>query len=207
MKAYQGIITKSEFVAELKAHQAHDDFIRGTYWNAEQRKGCAVGCSIESVSRLKGLGLTKFSNHGHYPALLGIPEWLARVEDSIFEHIPVERSKTWPVEFADAINEGAPLEKIQTPFLIMLLEHSLASMDACKFDGEAFPAVRAAVDGSRSAVLQMIAAKRNGDAAEAAVAAVAAWAAWVAEAAAGAAEAEAFEYYADRLLELLRECK
>ena len=117
MQAYTQTITKAEFVKELRAHQKADNFISGSYWNEEQQKGCAVGCSLESISRIKKIKFS-FDDHSMYPKHLGIPEWLARLEDAIFEGVSIERSKRWPVEFAEAINEGADLEKIKTPFLI-----------------------------------------------------------------------------------------
>jgi hypothetical protein len=161
MKAYEGIITKKEFVAELVKHQEADDFIRGTYW--KNGKGCAVGCSIESVSRLKNLELKKFSDHEKYPELLGIPEWLAHLEDSLFEKMPLERSKSWPVEFAEAIHTGADLEKIRVPFIVMLLRHSLVSLSKVQFDASRYPGVNQVIMGSHHAVQQMIEAQESGD--------------------------------------------
>lgn len=113
MKAYTTTVTKKEFVAELIKHQKADDFIRGTYWNVDKGKGCAVGCSLQSISKLKDLKFS-FDDHSLYETHLGIPEWLARLEDTIFENISLERSKTWPVEFAKAIKVGANLEKAKS---------------------------------------------------------------------------------------------
>jgi hypothetical protein len=162
MKAYEATITKTEFVRELKKHQKADDFIRGTYFNSTSGKGCAVGCSLESVSRLKKLKFS-FDDHTLYEKHLGIPEWLARVEDTLFEGMTEERSKTWPVEFAEAIHPGADLEKVRVPFIVMLLEHTLQSMDSVKFDREKWPDVAKAIEGSRAAVKQMIKAQKSGD--------------------------------------------
>ena len=123
MKAYTETITKKEFLTELKKHQKADNFIRGKYWS--DGKGCAVGCSLKSLDTVKKLGIKDFGNHKQYETYLGIPEWLARVEDGIFEGVSVERSKTWPVEFASAINTGADLEKAKAPFMICVLERTL----------------------------------------------------------------------------------
>ncbi len=174
MKAYSTTIGKREFVAELKKHREQDNFVRGSYWSGG--KGCAVGCSLESIGRVKQLKLDP-SSHALYPVHLGIPEWLARVEDSFFEHMSVEKSKDWPVRFAQAIPVGANLEKAKVPFIIMLLEHSLVSMKAAKYDEKANPAVKNAITGSIKAVKQMIKAQKTGKGIEAAGAA--AWsAAW-----------------------------
>jgi hypothetical protein len=162
MKAYEATITKTEFVRELKKHQKADDFIRGTYFNSTSGKGCAVGCSLESVSRLKKLKFS-FNDHTLYEKHLGIPEWLARVEDTLFEGMTEERSKTWPVEFAQAIHPGADLERVRVPFIVMLLEHTLQSMDSVRCDREKWPDVAKAIEGSRAAVKQMIKAQKSGD--------------------------------------------
>ena len=253
LKAYTMGITKEDFVAELTRHQKADDFMRGGYWNGQ--KGCAVGCSLESVSKLKGITV-KHNDHKSYETHLGIPEWLAFTEDSIFEGMSEERSRAWPVAFAKAIKSGADLEKAKTPYLIMLLEHTLVSMSEVKYDEEKFPDVAAAIKGSEAAVKTMIEAHKSGgdlqaaesawsaarsaaesawsaawsaarSAAESAWSAAwsaarsaaesarsAAWsaaesAAWSAagSAAESAAGSAAYDYYADRLIEILKDCK
>jgi hypothetical protein len=100
MQAYSQTITKKEFVAELKKHQKADNFKKGGYWDGE--KGCAVGCSLKSIDTVKNLGLKQFNMHKDYETHLGIPEWLARVEDGLFEGMSLKKSKTWPVKFAEA---------------------------------------------------------------------------------------------------------
>jgi len=142
MKAYKGVITKKELVSELKKHQKADAFLRGTYSKMEGKKfkGCAVGCSLESVSRLKKIKL-EYGDHSRYQDLLGIPLWLARVEDTLFEGISLERSKSWPVEFAQAINSGADLEKVKSPFLCFVLRSTLD-----KFDHSEYPEILKAIN-------------------------------------------------------------
>lgn len=119
-----------------------DNFIRGTYSDDENGKfkGCAVGCSLESIARTKKLNL-HYGDHLKYPELLGIPEWLARVEDTIFENISKERSKSWPVEFAEAIPENVDLQPLKSKFLICVLDKALTA-----FDHEKFPDVKKSID-------------------------------------------------------------
>jgi len=144
MEAYTKTISKEDFIKELKWHQAQDNFIKGTYF--EDGRGCAVGCSLESIARTKGLKLS-FCSHKEYEAHLGIPEWLARVEDRFFEGVSVGRSKQWPLEFAEAINTGANLEKAKIPFLIFVVESTLET-----FDHKKYPQSKKAIDG----VLQVL---------------------------------------------------
>lgn len=143
MKAYACGISKTDFVAELKKHQAADAFMSGTYGNTRLShfRGCAVGCSLESVSRLKGVAL-RFDDHSLYPKHLGIPLWLATVEDRIFEGVSPERRKTWPVEFGEAINEGANLSKALYPYLILICTGALNH-----FDPDKYPEVKKSIDG------------------------------------------------------------
>ena len=210
MKAYTMGISKDEFVTEMKKHQALDAFIRGTY-NHESSdslhfKGCAVGCSLESVARLKNIKLNH-ENHKEFETHLGIPQWLALLEDKIFENCSKARVKTWPVEFSEAINEGADLNKIKIPFLIFIVE---TARPFCK-DEKALTAIDGVLVELKKDVLDLpkLAEARSAASASAAAAAVAA-AVIAASAAASAAfvetYAETYDKFADKLLELLKEC-
>jgi len=142
MKAFENVtMTKQEMIEALKWHQEQDNFVRGEYFR--DGKGCAVGCSLESVARTKNISLKDFGNHSLYETYLGIPEWLARVEDTIFEGVGVKRSKTWPLEFIEAVNTGANLENVKAPFLIFVLESNLERLKDVKFKQQ-----REAVEGA-----------------------------------------------------------
>ena len=127
MKAFHGdILIKEKYLARIKAHQVADEIVKGQYW--ENGKGCAVGCTLHS------------GNHSAYEEELGIPEWLAHVEDMLFEGMSNDRSKEWPFLFLDSINIGADLEKAKAPFLIFILADVLNY-----FNHEQFPEVKKAV--------------------------------------------------------------
>lgn len=119
---------KQLYLDRVKAHRAADNLVRGVGW--ENGRGCAVGCTLEAY------------DHTRYPIELGIPEWLARVEDTLFEHVSVEFAMSWPERFLAAIPVGADLEAVKAPFLIYVLEGALQN-----FDHEAFPDCKAAIDG------------------------------------------------------------
>jgi hypothetical protein len=210
---------KAKYLARVDEHIKADSLIRGTGWNGF--RGCAIGCTLEDY------------DHARYPIELGIPKWLAHVEDRLFEGMTETKARTWPRDFLDAITPGADLEKIKGPFLIVVLESVLTA-----FDHEKYPKVKAAIDGSialwlredigsdewLAAAKAAKAAKAAAAAAEAAAAEAAAWAAAAARAAAGAAWAAAeaaaaaawasaawasaravkHDYFADELLKLLR---
>lgn len=75
-------------------------------------KRCAVGCSTGG----------KY-NHSIYPTVYGIPEHLARLEDSIFEGMPYDSDeyKRWPRAFTTAIKPGADLSLVWPRFAVWLL--------------------------------------------------------------------------------------
>lgn len=120
---------KEKYVNRVMAHQKADKLIRGVGW--EDGRGCAVGCTLESY------------DHSRYPLELGIPEWLAQVEDTLFEKMGKNKSKTWPEKFLKAIPVGSNLEPIKAKFLIMVLESVLTCFDHAKY-----PEIKSAVDGS-----------------------------------------------------------
>lgn len=130
MRAFHGDpAIKIKYLARVDAHIAADELIHGIGWNGE--KGCAVGCTLESY------------DHNLYPFELGIPKWLARAEDTLFENISKEKSKTFPRDFLASINCGADLEQCKGPFLIVVLRYALTCVDADKF-----PEVISALNGS-----------------------------------------------------------
>jgi len=106
---------KQKYLSRVRAHAAADEIIKGTYW--EEGKGCAVGCTIHS------------EDHNAYETELGIPEWLAHLEDRLFERMPLEDSMLWPERFLKAIKTGTDLEQVKAPFLIFTLESVLDDFD------------------------------------------------------------------------------
>src|ERR1700761_2407482 len=100
-------ITKPAVMSQLRGHAKADEFIKGTYW--ERGKGCAVGCTIHG------------SDHALYEPKFGIPQMLARLEDTIFEGLPNSDAQQWPIAFMKAIKPGADLSLVGWKFLHWLL--------------------------------------------------------------------------------------
>ena len=99
---------KTTILAELADHRQADALVQGYgYW--KDGKGCAVGCTIRS------------GNHAEYETRFGIPQMLARLEDCIFEGLPVENARAWPERFMGAIRPGADLSRVGWQFLHWLL--------------------------------------------------------------------------------------
>jgi len=83
---------KAKYLKRIKAHAKADEIIQGTGWR--NGKGCAVGCTLENYK------------HKQYEVELGIPEWLAYLEDKIFEGLQKEDAMKFPVQFLSAVPVG-----------------------------------------------------------------------------------------------------
>ena len=99
MKAFHGDeAVKHKYLARLKAHHAADEIIQGTGW--ENGHGCAVGCTLDQY------------NHSAYEDELGLPKWLAHLEDRIFEGLPPVDAQRFAVDFLEAVPVGADVENV-----------------------------------------------------------------------------------------------
>lgn len=169
MKAFINTpVTKDKFIKHLQWHKDQDAFVRGNYGEGKEIKefkGCAIGCSINSIRMEMGDPELSTRDHNLYEKYLGVPEWLARIEDTVFEGMDKDRSKEWPLDFAKSINVGADLDKIKAPFITYVLEQNLIYLDACKYDEKGNPDVKSVIEGSKKATLQMIEVQKSGDSA------------------------------------------
>src|SRR5258708_20723993 len=111
MIAYHGNTEiKKKYLDRLKAHRIADELVQGIGWETNGKsKGCAVGCTLDAYE------------HNRYETELGIPEHIARLEDSIFEGLSREKAMEWPEVFLTAIKPGADLSLVFPRFIIWLL--------------------------------------------------------------------------------------
>jgi hypothetical protein len=230
MKAFHGKKTiKAKYLSRIRAHAAADEIEKGFYW--QRGRGCAVGCTIHG------------SDHAAYETELGIPMWLALLENRIFEGMPLDQAKLWPEKFLAAIAVGQDLEKVKKPFLAFVVADAKesarsATARATSALTEALTATEAASEAAEAAASESAAWEAASAALAAARAAEAAtWSAAtaaralaraeaeaeadteanaanaveaLAEAAvwpslAEAAQAEAYSYFADKLIELIEQ--
>ena len=133
MKTFAGAITKKALLKEIKWHRTQDMILQGTYGSEVDGKwrGCAVGCAIHSINRLANKSLAT-NDHRVYETELGIPEWLARLEDSIFEGLPKEEAIWWPERFIAAVPEGVDLELVRWKFGAWLMQENIARVQKLK---------------------------------------------------------------------------
>lgn len=107
---------KERTLAQMRAHRAADQLIRGTYWDGH--RGCAVGC------------LTHNPRGGHrlFPRRWGIPEVVALLIDHIFEMLwPLDEALAWPERILDAIPVGSDLTMVWPQFAVWLLTEVIPS--------------------------------------------------------------------------------
>ncbi len=127
---------KQLYVSRLKAHAKADELIKGRYW--EDGKGCAVGCTIHS------------NQHKAYETELGLPEWLARLEDKIFEGLSNNEAKKFAVDFLLSIPIGKNLDKVKWQFCSFVLKDNLKLVQKLQISEELKKQVSEAIRGSES---------------------------------------------------------
>lgn len=194
---------KDFYVNRAREHAEADEIIKGTYW--EGGKDCAVGCTLHS------------SSCEDYETELGIPIILARLEDRIFENLPNEEAKRFPLRFLNVIKPGADLSRVWSKFAVWLLaDEASGVIRFAEKNSAKYIAIQRVVDLCKNPRWE----KRDRD--EFAIAAIAAGAftAWAAaasdiyaaaDAAAGDAArthcANATSAQANKLIELLEQCE
>ena len=185
MKAFHNdAAVKAKYQQRLAEHRAAERLIQGTGYDGA--KGCAVGCTLQNY------------DHTLYPAELGLPEWLARLEDRIFEGLPKGEAEQFAEDFLTAIPVGADVSDVRRKMAILRQQGNLT-----RLEGNTEPYAQQC----RDAIRGVIAWHEAGEP-EAWSARSAAWSA--AESAASAASAAEFDYYrweSATLLRLLSECE
>ena len=126
MKSFHNNQTvKDKFTTRVKEHQEADEIVQDYgFW--EDGKGCAVGCTLEKSN----------SPHGQYPVELGLPEWLAHLEGHIFETLPVDAARQFPLDFLEAIPLGIPessFSLLRDRFQIFWLKRQKTQIDLKKY--------------------------------------------------------------------------
>jgi hypothetical protein len=107
---------KAKYVARLAAHRAAENLIQGTGFDGG--KGCAVGCTLEKY------------DHDLYPIELGLPAWLAYLEDRIFEGLPKGEAEQFAEDFLSAIPVGADVSNVRGLLAVQRLTRLLPALDA-----------------------------------------------------------------------------
>jgi hypothetical protein len=199
---------KKMMLEETVKHRKADAIVQGRYGDSKEEnfKGCAVGCAIHSLNARLGKNYNN-SDHSVYEKELGLPEWLARIEDTIFEGLPVSDAKKWPEQFIEAIPVGVNLESVKWKFCAFILKENIERTLSLKISDDLKKQVVDSIRGVLSLHENAIeTGVWNESAAESARSAARSAAESAAESARSAAES-AYKKYAKELLTLLKNSK
>ena len=184
---------KEKYVKRIQQHRKMEHLIQGKTWESNGTvKGCAIGCTLEAY------------DHSRYPVELGIPEMIAKLEDCIFEGLPVKEAMEWPERFLKAVPVGKDLARVCPKFLLSMLKRRKDALDA-----NDLVLVGLAMDHAIKVIADWVEfGKVNQKSAEsAAYAAASAWSAAASAWYAASAAAKSAEYIwmSDELIRLVKE--
>jgi len=175
-------------------HLAADMLIKGTYGETYGSfKGCSVGCLSHDIDPERN------DPHANVAEYFDYPEWLVRLQDTVFEGLPSPQDVQWHKQIADALGRlpedydwQKAYHRVQIAILRVAHKHAGTSEEVVQqvIDLHELSANGGAVDDARTA------ARAAREAAEAAGEAAGEAAAWTVRAAAwtaGEAGWEAWE--------------
>ena len=111
---------KEKYVARLAQHHALDQIVQGTGYDDETNRGCAVGCTLDKY------------DHEAYETELGLPVWLAHLEDAIFEGLPASEAPAFAKEFLECIPVGVDVSDVHWKLSILRLNKLLDGLSKNK---------------------------------------------------------------------------
>lgn len=117
---------KARHVALAKHHYEADMLRTGTYGEGmgKRFKACSVGCMAH------GLQPSITSNwHAVVAKDAGWPEWLAHLNDAIFEGLPASERNSFHVQLREAVPVGINLEPLWYPLAVRRLDRLITSQN------------------------------------------------------------------------------
>ena len=195
MISFQNDPAKKEFyVQRMLQHAKADELVQGSAW--EDGRGCFIGCTFHIY------------DHSKFETELGLPSWLARLSDRIFEGLSNKDAKWFAVEYYKRVPVGKDLDQIRLPMLIAIIESVVD-----KFNHKKYPKAKKKIDEVLVKLRNWPATAAATDAAYAAAAATAYATATATAATATAydigrrrneASEKAYKMFAEKLFELMR---
>lgn len=113
---------REKFLAEMQRHRDTDMLMQGMIGEntAAGWRGCHVACGLHTMEKISGAEVDSYYSHGLWETLIGIPEWVARVCDRIFEGLVVDEAREFPMAFSHAVRCGAELNRIKPEFMLRI---------------------------------------------------------------------------------------
>jgi hypothetical protein len=97
----------TELLEQAKAHYTADMLLKGTYGEdyGGEFRGCSVGCHLFHIKPdMSPEEISDLDNkHEIVADYYGYPEWLALLQDTLFEGLPDGENAKWHVQLAEAI--------------------------------------------------------------------------------------------------------
>ena len=114
---------KQQLIDMAAEHRQADEYIKGAYGEEIDGKfrGCSIGCTIRDINKIHGKNLP-INNHTALSEELGIPEFILRFQDSIYERLPEPLNTEWTERLFNAIPLGKDLTQVLPRFLIKTLD-------------------------------------------------------------------------------------
>jgi len=128
---------KEALIASSIKHRIQDDYISGDYGehnNSTGRfNGCSVGCSLydlyHSYYYIVNEDVLDFSDHNLLAKLLGIPKWLALLQDKVFEGlVDPQLQSLFNEQYFTAMPVGVDLDNVKHHLAIRRLNRVIVNV-------------------------------------------------------------------------------
>jgi hypothetical protein len=136
---------RTELIEQMREHQRLDRLVQGAYlatskWgpaaiggNDTTWRGCSLGCLVtgnlladgtaESAEEVNTTVGFDFVWQEKWAEITGLPLWLAYVNEAIFERLPSDRARDWPLLLLESIPAGVTLDAARDAFCADLQVH------------------------------------------------------------------------------------
>ncbi len=117
---------KAKHIAHAEHHLAADMLRAGTYGagSGKNFKACSVGCFAHDIDPETDTQHATVADH------YSLPEWLIRLQDSMFEGLPANERNTFHVELAKRIPQGVSLDSVPHLIAVARIDRMLVTQRA-----------------------------------------------------------------------------
>lgn len=118
---------KAKAVKRAKFHRDQDLLIAGTYgeFGGGNFRGCSVGCDAYDITGNVG----NYGPHRVTADYYGLPLWLERLRDTLFEGLPAPDRYDFHLQYKEAIPVGVDLNHVHHQLAIRRLDRLIALLE------------------------------------------------------------------------------
>ena len=141
---HNDVSLKTKMLQKAKEHREADEYSKGTYGRYEEGefKACSVGCSVRDLDPERNI--EHLGDHEYLAEQLGVPLFITKIQDTIFERLSEGESMKWTERLFEAIPVGADLTSVMPRFLLSLMKRNIQNFDK-EEDTEAYSAIEAVI--------------------------------------------------------------